>query len=1299
VDWQKDQLGRQTSFDYTTIPSATKITDPKSNVTIDTYTDGLLTQEVRGSGSAQAVTATYSYDPVMFGVTSTTITAVGDPNNHQTTAQYDAQGNVTRTTDGLNRETTYTYGPHNELTSKTEPRPSTLTPTTVTTTWEYNAKVNLIRISRALYETGQTQLIQYFYDDLAHPGDQTRMIDGDGKTWNYAYNLTTGDRTSVTAPPTPENSAGNKTTYGYDSVGRLTSMVNPKGNLAGADPLLFRTTYAYNENDQQTTVTDPLGHQTVRHYDANGNLDQYTDGDNRVTQYRYDLANQQVKVIRADTTEVRSDYWPDGTLNHQYDGANQPTTYTSDALGRVASVADSLSRTTAYTYGATGKALTVTDPSNRVATSTYDNADELTSVNYSGSTTPDVSSIHYWPNGQRKDMTDGTGTSTYSYDSLGRLTSTTNGALKTLGYTYDLRDHVKTITYPGGTNTATRNYDDAGRLASVQDWLGHTITFGRDSNSNVAAETFPTGTSGLDTYGYDNADQVSGITAAKAGSNFATFNYTRDGNNQLTSTTPTGVPGVAELYPYTALNQLKNVNSATYTYDAADNPTTLATTTTQTFDATNQVRASNRSGANNMYGFDPQGNRTTSIPPAGNGAAYTYDQANRITAFNPTYPSQIAGGWFHSVAIGQLGSVFAWGLNSNGELGDNTTTNRSSPVLVGGLAPVQAVAAGISHSVALKYDGTVWAWGSNGNGQLGDATITERHTPVPAAFVGGMVAIAAGGAHTLALKSDGTVWAWGANNHGQLGTNSTTEYHSLVQVSGLTNVVTIAAGQNHSVALKSDGSVWAWGANDHGQLGDATTIERHTPVAAVFTGGMTAIAAGSSHTLALKNDGTVWDWGLNANGQLGNDSTTEVHALVQVSGLTNVSAIAGGWVHSVALKRDATVWDWGANTSGQLGNGNNSDSHLPVQAGFVGGIGAVATGGFHTLALRIDGQAWSWGANAYGALGNGTTTDSNSVVFSQFNRGPFAKAATYGYNGDGLRMSKTVAGTTTQSVWDSTQGLPLLLKDGSTNYLYGPNGVPIEQITTSGTVTYYHQDQLGSTRVLTDSAGNVSATFSYDAYGKASGFTGSVTTPFGYTGQYADAESGLVYLRSRYYDPGSAQFLSRDAASSLTLEPYQYVSNNPLNDLDPNGLLCVSPKCLVGYVRKASFAIQLGADIVGTASAASGFEPAAGVAFYIAGIAGFANASATCASVIVGEGATGADCAANAAITFATMGIARSIGPSGWSGRTRTPVFTEADRIIQGGVDIFGDLLGWARGYKIGDSGTCPKGSLAWKAG
>jgi RHS repeat-associated protein len=167
---------------------------------------------------------------------------------------------------------------------------------------------------------------------------------------------------------------------------------------------------------------------------------------------------------------------------------------------------------------------------------------------------------------------------------------------------------------------------------------------------------------------------------------------------------------------------------------------------------------------------------------------------------------------------------------------------------------------------------------------------------------------------------------------------------------------------------------------------------------------------------------------------------------------------------------------------------------------------------------------------------------------------------TYGYNGDGLRASQTITGTTTYLAWDTAEQLPVILNDGTNSYIYGPDGLPFEQISSSGTVLYLHHDQQGSTRLLTSSTGTSAGTATYDAYGTKTGSTGTSSSPVGYDGQYTNSDTGLIYVRARSYDPATAQFLSVDPRSMETRAPYSYAEDNPIALSDPTGLEPWSPK-------------------------------------------------------------------------------------------------------------------------------------------
>ena len=358
--------------------------------------------------------------------------------------------------------------------------------------------------------------------------------------------------------------------------------------------------------------------------------------------------------------------------------------------------------------------------------------------------------------------------------------------------------------------------------------------------------------------------------------------------------------------------------------------------------------------------------------------------SNATAAFTTT--PMIAAGSCFTVALKSDGTVWTWGDNCYGQLGNGTKTNSSIPIQITTLANITAVSAGGDYTIALKSDGTVWGWGRNFCGQLGDGSTTERTTPVQVSGLSNVTAIATVGAvwaahfyHTVALKSDGTVWAWG-NISAQFSDSTMFNQKVPVQFSGLNNVTAISAGECITVALKSDGTVWTIGENSQGQLGDGTWNNSFTPVQVSSLTNVTAISTGYYYSIALKSNGTVWGWGSNDHGQLGDGASYRSIVPTQTLGLTGITAISAGTYHATALQSDGTVWAWGRNNYGNLGDGTTTNRTTPIKVSGLSGVSAVAAASDHTVALKSDGTVWAWGANVCGNLGDGTTTSRNTPV-------------------------------------------------------------------------------------------------------------------------------------------------------------------------------------------------------------------------------------------------------------------------------------------------------------------------------
>ncbi len=335
----------------------------------------------------------------------------------------------------------------------------------------------------------------------------------------------------------------------------------------------------------------------------------------------------------------------------------------------------------------------------------------------------------------------------------------------------------------------------------------------------------------------------------------------------------------------------------------------------------------------------------------------------------------VAAGGFHSCALNSGGTVFCWGDNGDGQLGDGTTTLRPTAAPVGGLVGVSKIATGNNHSCAVKQAGTVVCWGSNSFGQLGDGTTTPRSTPTPVNGLSDVVSISAAFYHTCAVKKNGTVACWGHNTDGQLGDGTTIAKRTPTVVSGLSGVAEVSIGALHSCALKRDGAVACWGGNNDGQVGDGTTTKRLVP-GPTATSGVTSLGTGVAHTCVVRTSGTALCWGSNYNGQLGIGSsgagpTTTPRA---VGGLVKAATISGGGQHTCALKRDALMACWGGNGSGALGTGNTVNRLTPFPTS-ISGVRGISVGRYHTCAMKQDHTVACWGDNRRGALGNGVVTD------------------------------------------------------------------------------------------------------------------------------------------------------------------------------------------------------------------------------------------------------------------------------------------------------------------------------------
>ena len=771
VDCQWDPKGQETGFAYSGTPQtasggATVVTDPAGHEIQDSYAYGVRIAQTMGYGTSAAATTYFMYDPATLAVTE-----VQDPNGNQTVYTVDGSGNVLTVTDPLGREWAYTYNAFNEVLTAEDPNG-------VTTTNTYDAHGNLTSTSTPLTSTTATatncaspstpvamaQVTCYTYGNATFPGDLTQMTDPDGNTTFYHHDAN-GYVDEVKDP------LGHVTAIVRNNDGWITAAYTPKAgctwnsNAPAGCSSSYETQYSYvvpggsstNEFGDVGSVTGPLGHATKYTYDADRNLLTVIDRNGNTTTNAYDPDGElcwtlpggsSSSTCSSPPTNARViDYNGDGTVADFKDGkGNTIESFGYNTRGQVDSSTDALSNTTTYTLDADGNVLTQLDPISGATctgtqvgctTYTYDADDELKTVSYSDSPSENITNIGYDSDGQRTGMTDATGTSSWSYDSLHRLTGYTNGngATVAYGYTYgsgpsyDLDDQVRSIAYPNSVGTVTQSWNADGTLASVSDWNGKQTTFAYDANGNQTGQTSPSTTPVTDTFGYSSADAMTSVSDSNGTTLFsATYTRNLDG---LVNGDSSQASNQAK-YQYTALDQLCYAGSANtsactsppassypYAFDNADNLTSMenaahsATNTLQynaadelcwTVAGTSSNSCSSAPTGATSYTFDNKGNRTHLAPSSGAQTCYTYDQANRLTKIQTgtgstcSTPTTVAiygydgDGIRESKTVGSATIQFTWdGLGGNLLQQNNGTTDTSYIYGPGGI-PVEQIA-------------------------------------------------------------------------------------------------------------------------------------------------------------------------------------------------------------------------------------------------------------------------------------------------------------------------------------------------------------------------------------------------------------------------------------------------------------------------------------------------------------------------------------------------------------------------------------------------------------------------------
>lgn len=390
-------------------------------------------------------------------------------------------------------------------------------------------------------------------------------------------------------------------------------------------------------------------------------------------------------------------------------------------------------------------------------------------------------------------------------------------------------------------------------------------------------------------------------------------------------------------------------------------------------------------------------------PECGNGLCETDDGENRQACPQDCTSASLAAGEVHVCATAADYTVWCWGLNNLGQLGNGQSHQTCQggqdcsnlPTEVQGLPEAYGLYGGIGFLCAAVTYGALYCWGTNEYGQIGDGTDVSHPVAVLSSGISSVRSAAGGLLHTCAVKADGTVWCWGGNTGCGLLGDGVSSHQSCdqsdcsfapVRVAGLHDTLSVAAGDMHTCAVKADGTVWCWGCNTTGALG-FDPLEgpdfcpdpcSRTPHQIAGFNGAVQVTLGWNHGCALKSDGTAWCWGRNEEGQLGDGTDEPSYTPVQAVGLSQVRFVAAGSIHTCALQADGRVFCWGNGNDGKLGHGGENDSYSPVEVVGLANAELLTSGSSFSCAMTSDGAVWCWGQGEYGQMGNGSF-DSSSV--------------------------------------------------------------------------------------------------------------------------------------------------------------------------------------------------------------------------------------------------------------------------------------------------------------------------------
>ena len=1231
VTRQVDPAGRATTYQYSGDPakvagSTTTTTDSHGLVTTRVYSTMMLQYLSTAVGTGQQATTQYEYDPLSLGVTAQ-IDSTGRTARHT----FDAHGNTLSGIDPLGLTTTFTYDALDHLSSVVRPSGAT------TTSTYRDTNGNLTPTLRSITDPLNHTTI-YAYGDAAHPSDVTSVTDPDGRTVSRTYDAA-GDVATTSTSPTATTTNTAESSYDADgelvcregAVKRATGTHCP---TPGSSTPAGATSATYNADGQISTTTDSLGQTTSSGYDANGNHTTFTDARGLLTTTAFDPDNRATSVTAGTgtatplTSQTTYDI-PIGTgtctatipaavsCHSVTDAAGAITTWYETATGKTAATARPGGHlTTIYGYDLADRLLATTTPDGAVTTNTYDDNDRATSRSYS-SGQPGPVTYQYDSDGHRVSMVDPTGTTTYTYDPAGRMTATTSATGGTIGYGYDNAGHTATITYPDH-RLVQRTFDGAGQITAINDGAtptAHSTTFGYDADGNPITAAYPNATTTTTTF--NTNDAAASTTLAGSSGALASLTWQRNPNAQVTSETGTGAAASSATYSYDTAGRLNSTDGNTFAYNGSGGSTTLGSTT-QTLTSDGQITGSVGGSAvsSHAYSYNANGARTKDASDAT--TSYAYDQSSRMTS-SKLAMSPASGGKYEPLTPARLLDTRT---GAGGVTGPVAATGTFAVQFagVGGIptSGVEAVALNVTDvSPAAAGSLTVFPTGTtrpNASSLNWSANQTVANMVIVPVGTNGQLSFYNGSTGTVQFLADVAGYYTTGDTSGggsfvpvtatrlldtRNGTGGTTgpvanttaiqipvTGHAGVPATGVSavtvNLTALNGTTNGAAALYPAGTATP---NTSNLNWNANAVVPNVAIVKIGTNGAITLKHNSTGTAQFLLDITGYY-------TAGTPSNAGAFIPVNVNRVVTSAPTASGAIRAVPIAGTTGIPTTGvsavvvqltaittASNSGFLvatpsDNTATGTSNLQYTAGgLASSLAIVKVGADGAIAIKNGGTcAANLWVDIYGYYTAPPGVD-----------GTTSPTTTYTYNGDGLRTTKTT-GTTTQNFTynTTTTAAPTLLSDGVTDYIYGPDGRPLEDISTTNTSPrYYLHDQHGDTRLLTNSTGTIVVAYRYTPYGAAIRTAGTDSTPLLYGGGYTDASTGLIYLINRYYDPATAQFTTVDPAINYTGTPYNYANGDPLNATDPLGLYTCDANTRSALMIGANIAFAAGMFIPG----------------------------------------------------------------------------------------------------------------------